>query len=433
MMPYLPVNRNYSLLEFTPLSTGSAYSSTVRYTTTGGLNGSESIFRVVGGLVESFAFGGDEAPDSGLDEGVNSGSISVPQFYPLAADLALAIGSSSWAVGASIAASDDPLVQQLSGTVNYWAPSAGQQTEEYFEDYVIADGAGVSNTNIISLLQRGVSKIFAFVSTSVPMKNSTHWDPANDPLSKDSIDFTVPAWFGEIAIDLNTIDKASYDLNSSQVFDSEEWVPFAIDLQAAQAEGSGIVISRRHVTVENRKYGIEAGRVVNIVWFYLGRCLEWESQLSEEMQALVVPEVDPTNQASLRKRGPFADFPHYSTAIASFENEQANLLADLTGWVVLQHKEVYQAFVNDSHTSATTTSSSDDSDTPFAETATGVMVILFSIVAFAAVIIGAVVIYRRRIRSGDGITVRKDVSLASQDTFVSGRESEMMSSFTRLP
>ena len=96
---------------------------------------------------------------------------------------------------------------------------------------IVADGAGVSNTDFISLLQRNVSTIFAFINTDTPLQNSTHWNPLTEPVSKADVDFTVPAWFGFIAANLSIIDKVSYDLNNSQVFIEEDWIPFIIKLQ----------------------------------------------------------------------------------------------------------------------------------------------------------------------------------------------------------
>jgi hypothetical protein len=421
MLPSLPVNRNWTLLEFTPLAIGVALSSVVQYSADPDSD-EDPIFAVVGGFVEPFSFGGDPSPTVGLSQSQSTGQLSVPAFSPVA-DLALASGSSSWAAGAAVGASDVPLTRSWSGTVDYWAPSASDPSANYAE-YVISDGAGVSNTNLISLLQRGVKKIIAFVSTSSPLMNSTHWDPATAPLSKENIDFTASAWFGQIPYDLGTIDLTSYDLNNSQVFGSEQWLPFATGLQDAQAVGNGNVLSMQHTTVKNEKYGIEAGMEVTVVWFYLGRCLQWESQLSDEMRNLVVPEEDPENQASLRRLGPFTKFPHYTTAVASLSNEEANLLADLTGWTLYKH----EALLRDVFAESSPSESSGGNES-FIETTTGQIALAFIIFGGILILVVFFFLYRKyNSASGSSVVVRKDLSLASQDT--SGRESEMMSTFT---
>jgi hypothetical protein len=268
-------------------------------------------------------------------------SVPAPNTTTTTCDIALASGSSSWSPGCSIAASSSSLVQLTAGMLNYWAPSAPQPSEEY-ASFAVGDGAGVSNTNLISLLQRNVSTIIAFVSSSTPLQNSSHWNPAIDDLLEDSIDFTVPAWFGQIPTDLQPVWELSYDLPNSHVFEDTEWLPFITALQVAQASGSGNVISMTHTTVANVKYGIEAGRKVKVVWAYLGRALGWESLLNDEMKALVVPQSDSYNQANTIAAGPFASFPNYPTALANIGVEQANLLSDFTGWMVYQNQNIFR-------------------------------------------------------------------------------------------
>lgn len=380
LLPYTPENRNYTLLEFTPLSTGVVKSATVHYESTERSGG--QVTQTVGGLVESFVFGADSAPSSGLGEGVASGLLEIPD-AALMADVAMAAGTSSWAVGCAVAASDNKLAQEAVGTLNYFAPSATSPADD-FDVFLIGDGAGVSNTNLISLLQRDVDSIIAIVSTSVPMQNSTHWDPTSDFLSEDDIDFTVPAWFGRIADDLGDVSKVSYDLENSHVFELSEWVPMAQALQTAQAAGTGNVASMVHTTVENKKYGIKAGRKVNVVWVYLGRCTEWEKQLSEDMYSRVVPTEDPSNQASIIDSGMFKNFPHYTTSLATNNVRRANLLADLMGWVIYQNQDKIDEITHNTHTDG----GNGDDDGSFATSVAGIIVITVVVVVSVMVFVG---------------------------------------------
>ena len=64
--------------------------------------------------------------------------------------------------------------------------------------------------------------------------------------------------------------------------------------------------------------------------------------LNAEMYDLVVPKNDPDNAANTIQVGPFKDFPHYGTTVASTNIEQANLLCDLTGWVILTNENVFR-------------------------------------------------------------------------------------------
>lgn len=186
MMPWLPSNRNYSMVEWTPLTAGVAYTrGPVTFTA---INSTDSTYDIIGGYISPFAFNSSEAPDAGLPKGVASGLLEVPESQ-IFCDIALASGTSSWAPGEDISASVDPLIEKASGKLNYWAPAAPDPSAQYTL-YSTGDGAGNSNTDLISLLQRNVSQIIAFVNTNTPMMNSTHWNPATDGLSTANMDFT---------------------------------------------------------------------------------------------------------------------------------------------------------------------------------------------------------------------------------------------------
>lgn len=79
-----------------------------------------------------------------------------------------------------------------------------------------------------------------------------------------------------------------------------------------------------------------------VVWVYLGRIFKWEDQLSRSMKELVIPKLDPYNQASTISAGPFRSFPHYTTALASIQYDAANLLADMAGWTVYANENIFR-------------------------------------------------------------------------------------------
>ena len=85
----------------------------------------------------------------------------------------------------------------------------------------------------------------------------------------------MPAWFGLTPSDLNSASSVSYDLPNSHVFSREEWLPFILAMQAAQTSGNGSVVFMNHTTVVNPKHGIQAGRVVQVMWIYLGKLLNF--------------------------------------------------------------------------------------------------------------------------------------------------------------
>lgn len=63
------------------------------------------------------------------------------------------------------------------------------------------------------------------------------------------------------------------------------------------------------------------------------------------MYKLLVPsDVNDANDLSVDvDEGPFKGFPHYATAGGIINYERANVLADLSGWVILQNKELFQS------------------------------------------------------------------------------------------
>lgn len=401
MLPFDFSNRNYTLVEWTPLSAGVAYSNTVDYDT---LVQADKDFtrKTIGGLVEPYAFAGESGPTTGIPEGQSSAYITVPGTTPMC-DIILASGTSSWGPGTTIAASESKALQEDAGQLNYWSPSAAQPSSEY-EVYATGDGAGVSNTDLISLLQRNVSTILAFVSTSSPLQNSTHWDPATDPLLVEDFDFTAAAWFGQIAIDLTKANVDAYDLNNSQVFEETEWLPFITALQVAQASGNGNVISMIHTTVANPKYGIVSGRRVKVVWAYLGRALGWEAMLSEEMKKYVVPETDPYNQAVTIQNGLFKNFPNYPTTFDSIDIKQGNLLADFTGWMIYKNYDLYMDAI---YPNVETNGSGDDDD-DFVSSPGGIA----TIAGCALLVVGAVAAYYYVY----GLQVSKPPPMADQES-----------------
>mgnify|MGYP003385051263 CR=1 FL=1 len=142
--------------------------------------------------MEPFAFGMD-APAAGLSAGESSGRLHIADTAISHGDLLEAATSSSWAMGMSYANTEVQSVQDWNAFAPYWSPSASKPQDEA-QEFVLADGGAVSNTNIISLLQRKVHRIVSVISSSVPLQSSDNWDPAVGDLSKDDMDFIVPAW-----------------------------------------------------------------------------------------------------------------------------------------------------------------------------------------------------------------------------------------------
>lgn len=65
------------------------------------------------------------------------------------------------------------------------------------------------------------------------------------------------------------------------------------------------------------------------------------------MYALLVPEEEKDQQdlSKVVQHGPFRHFPHYPTTGGNIDHQKANALADLTGWSILNNKELFERIV----------------------------------------------------------------------------------------
>eukprot|EP00854_Cymbomonas_tetramitiformis_P024963 gene24963-30441_t len=80
---------------------------------------------------------------------------------------------------------------------------------------------------------------------------------------------------------------------------------------------------------------------------YLSRTFGWEDKLTDSrVKWNALPLFNRDDPTSIPSSGPFKGFPHYSTfGDLEMEANQANLLADLTGWVVKNNAGIFsQAF-----------------------------------------------------------------------------------------
>ena len=99
---------------------------------------------------------------------------------------------------------------------------------------------------------------------------------------------------------------------------------------------------------------IQAGHRVSVMWVYLSRVKNWEELISDaDLYDLLVPETTDEELAfnrygfdpsALTESIEFDRFPHYPTVGAiQLTAEKANILADLSGWVVATNAELFRA------------------------------------------------------------------------------------------
>ena len=141
------------------------------------------------------------------------------------------------------------------------------------------------------------------------MSGINKWDPTKRAPTTNEMDDTIPNYFG-IKVDKQ---DASWDYSRNQVFDSSQFVPFCVAMQKAIANGNGGVVLMELNVVENKYWGIQGGRSVNVTWYMTSRVYNWEAQLPSWLKSDVVPggPQDPTNLPSTKSKYP--TFPHYPT------------------------------------------------------------------------------------------------------------------------
>lgn len=251
-----------------------------------------------GGLVEPHVFNCDMSVGTDLIQGRDCAGMSLTD----------AVAASSWAIGALLA--DSAVVGAIEGMrVHYRPPGENSFWAE------LADGGNVENVHLSGLIQRNVTRIFAFVNSVVRL--DLEWDPFHVQPTPDLVSNDFAALFG-----LCADASPSYNYSDVQLFPSSDFAPLVHELQASAQRGAGAVATLTHTTVRNDVLGVAEGMAVNITWFYLADSLAWRSQLPTETKLLL--STDPL----------FREFPHYSTERLDLGLPEINALASLISYVV---------------------------------------------------------------------------------------------------
>jgi hypothetical protein len=253
----------------------------------------------------------------------------------------MAAGASSYAIASFFESFRSKNISDLGMHVDYWSPA------DHFpkaKDTFFADGGAYDNIPLISFLQRQVTRIVLFFTSSTPLQPSSKWDPYQDEATTSQVTDTLPAFFGVIPKQLNW-ENRSFEYEINQVFAQADYPRVISGLQAAQAAGKGIIATFNLTTVENEWRGIPAGFNVQITFSYLGRLSDWEARLSADMRSVLVPEDNADDLSHDVDSGPYKSFPHYPTMGGNIDADNANVLADLTGWSVLQNADIFRAIL----------------------------------------------------------------------------------------
>lgn len=342
LLPLDRFNRSYVIFETNPLWSGMPSASVRTYVSK--TSSAPAVQRLVGGMIETYAFGGPSpaSDDSRLGPDDSSKLLTGLMLPDEPFTLSHAAAGSSWYIADALASHLGPLsppVDQIFGLHRpYWSPAmrSGATVGEKDQLFVMGDAGIMENLHLISLLRRESLESFVlFISSSVPLTAKSEWDPLQRPPTQKDIDDTIPNYFGV------KVDSAGgvfvYDKN--HVFQRQQFNSTVVALQENAARGNGAVATTHLITVDNEYWGIRGGRNVSVTWVLMSRAYAWEDQLSDSLRPLVaLPEQDPTALPPLAS--PYPLFPHYPTSMLQFNAKQANLLGNLAGWLVQQNKDL---------------------------------------------------------------------------------------------
>ena len=272
--------------------------------------------RTVGGTcVEPLGFGG-EAPEAQVDA---DGQVVVAPPRPFT--LADMIGASS-----AFTTSD----RDLRGYphASYWTLSADGGSCAVND--LFTDGGDVDTLALLGMLRRRIPAVVVFINSVWPL--ALDHDPRHWPES-GQIDPAVAPLFGQ----------PSSRWPHNWVFPQPAYREVVSAWQAAKRAGRPLVVSTRLTVEANPWWGIEGGWELSVCWVYNDRVATWEAGLHDEVRRVLPSSAGETPDAPLTR------FPHYRTvgenagALTRLMPIQANLLAELAGWGVLDASDTLRA------------------------------------------------------------------------------------------
>lgn len=195
------------------------------------------------------------------------------------------------------------------------------------KEYTYGDGGNLENLGIMPLLKRGVTKIVVFINTQ---------DELTDEEGKLKINDSLKALFTGMGEPLFHDRSKTFDLN--YVFKNEDFKITVDGLLEAKhdAKRCGMVFKKPYKIVANRHYGIKGDWEAEILWVYNYKPEPWNLDLGEDLREKL------SCNGWWNKR-----FPYFKTSYQNLPSVidmsplQANLLANLTCWVVRKNEALF--------------------------------------------------------------------------------------------
>jgi len=279
-----------------------------------------------GGFIESFAHGSREPSGSSQSR---SGAVSV-QMTGSEKTLSL-----STAVAISSAVIFRPR--------RYTWPVTPQGKTEKAVEFEYGDGGLCENTGLLALLQRKASHAVQIISSDRALdmsidwckdRSEEEWRKLHDPCEQSACQ--ISSLFGyQFKASLN-----SYEEN--KVFPTERAHSLFCKIQTLKKAGKPAVFAETFPVLGNKRYDIEGGFDVKVLFIVLEVSTEFEKILPASMQE------------ELKSNILFKDHPHYhtfkkasliDTDMIQLLHPKANLLAAQAEYSVLQNEALFRDFL----------------------------------------------------------------------------------------
>jgi len=292
---------------------------------------------VGGGMIESFAFGGD-APTPAAQHG---GTVSVPKPADTFS-LPEAVGISSYAPAGGFG-NRRLTAWWLNIRKKYWpitSDVASTPQEERY--YSFGDGGNVDNAGLLPLLQRRAKKAIWIASSYRHFSSTYDFETETvdtfDPYAAGVLE-QLSSYFG---YGIDKRDEGWYYSNN-QVFKKSLLLPICQKLVSLKAAGKPAVIKETLEVLPNNYWGIKGGYKVSLILIYLEEVKDFQEQLPLETQ----------EELAKGAAGAFENYPIYKTTnnnsgdVLGLTTAQVNLLAAQGEYAVRQHAELFKEFAAD--------------------------------------------------------------------------------------
>jgi len=216
----------------------------------------------------------------------------------------------------------------LNPEFNYWPVESNLSSTPAAEIYYGADGGVIDVAGIMPILQRKVNKAVVCMSSGEKVPTQEEFDACDKSNRNDDIINNSP-WGKEHAGQYfgywRNIKSPGY-FEENHVFEKEPFLDLLCQIQTKVRYGKPATVLLNHTTVENTRYGIQAGQQIQILWVYLTDQVHY---LPQETQDEIVNGTK------------FKNFPNYSVSTqagllhpAALKEDQVNLLAAAAEWTL---------------------------------------------------------------------------------------------------